>query len=78
MIDDGSGIARGDVSKIFEPFYTTKPPGEGTGLGLTTVHGVVTDSGGTVALDSAPGRGTTVRSSRCLPIRKVQPAPMSW
>ena len=61
VIDDGSGIARGDVGKIFEPFYTTKPPGRGTGLGLSICYGIVADHGGRIEVESAPGKGSTFR-----------------
>jgi PAS domain S-box-containing protein len=59
--DTGVGIPRADQSKIFEPFYTTKPPGRGTGLGLSICYGIVEDHQGRIELDSTPGRGTTFR-----------------
>ena len=59
VIDAGCGIAPEKLTKIFEPFYTTKRPGEGTGLGLSTAYGIVKQTGGYIFVDSVPGEGTT-------------------
>jgi signal transduction histidine kinase len=56
--DEGQGIEPENVPLIFEPFFTTKTDGRGTGLGLSIVRGIVDMHGGTVAVRSAPGRGT--------------------
>ncbi len=61
VVDEGHGIARTDLPKIFEPFYTTKPPGRGTGLGLSICYGIIADHGGRIEVDSAVGAGSTFR-----------------
>jgi PAS domain S-box-containing protein len=63
--DTGTGIPDDVLAKIFDPFFTTKPIGKGTGLGLSQVHGFAHQAGGTVAVDSELGKGTTF--TICLP-----------
>jgi signal transduction histidine kinase len=59
VADSGSGIPPEDLRRIFEPFYTTKGRGKGTGLGLAICRELVAALGGTIAVESAPGQGST-------------------
>jgi signal transduction histidine kinase len=57
--DSGIGITPEDLPHVFEPFYSTKKDGQGVGLGLSVVYGIVERHGGSISVDSALGKGTT-------------------
>jgi len=59
--DTGTGMRPEVLAKVYDPFFTTKPAGEGTGLGLSMVHGFINQTGGHIRIHSQPGRGTSVQ-----------------
>ena len=79
--DTGPGIPADIIAKVFEPFFTTKAQGEGTGLGLSTVHGIINQAGGHIIITSPPGKGATF--SIFLPVwietekEKAEPKPVA-
>jgi len=79
--DTGHGLTTDEVSRVFEPFYTSKPVGRGAGLGLPMVYGFVRQSGGYVWMESAPGQGARVsmlfpRSLEPVPAEPIPPPPV--
>jgi signal transduction histidine kinase len=61
VTDDGSGIRPEVLPRIFDPFFTTREVGQGMGLGLPICHAIVTAHGGTITVESEPGKGSTFR-----------------
>jgi signal transduction histidine kinase/CheY-like chemotaxis protein len=64
--DNGCGMAHDVLNHMFEPFFTTKPAGEGTGLGLSVSYGIIRQHGGSISVESEPGKGSTLRVSIAL------------
>ncbi len=80
LSDTGTGIDPALQPQVFEPFFSTKPPGQGVGLGLSTVYGIVKQAGGEVTFESRPGSGTTFRiflplasETTAAPVSPVEP-----
>ena len=59
IVDEGTGLSEASLEKVFQPFYTTKATGEGSGLGLSVVHGIIMSHGGTIEVENNPHKGAT-------------------
>jgi len=73
--DFGTGIEPAAMARIFEPYYTTKPKGKGSGLGLSVVHGIVKEHGGGIRFSSRPARGTLAEVFFPVTVREIQDGP---
>jgi two-component system NtrC family sensor kinase len=73
VADNGAGIAEANLSRIFDPFYTTKPVGKGTGLGLSICFGIIKKLGGDIHVRSTKGKGTTFEVR--IPVKKETEPP---
>ncbi len=69
--DTGQGISPENMERLFEPFFTTRPPGKGTGLGLSVSYGIITDHDGFIDVESKPGKGSTF--NLWLPVQSNKP-----
>jgi len=72
--DDGEGISEDNLSKVTEPFFSTKTKDKGLGLGLSTVRGMIEEAGGSLSIDSEPGRGTKISIAISAPLSPVHAA----
>lgn len=81
VTDNGAGMDAATVARVFDPFFSTKAPGHGAGLGLSVVHGIMQAHGGAVLVESTPGQGTRVQlyfplaAGKETPARKLSPRP---
>jgi len=73
VADNGPGIDPGIIDRIFDPYFTTKEVGKGSGMGLSVVHGIVKNHGGTITVNSRPGKGATF--SIVFPVIEESPSP---